>query len=619
MATRRIKDAKDLATNELIYFKSHAKATFMSDGKTVEEAIKSISTGGGGGVGDTLSVYELDVTEKLNETEISDVKYFFAQIPTEDIDKIPNMDAIVLVDGDVRIVLTTKINDAGVIFFMGTNKYTDAAYVVIFALGDLIATCAELPNYTKSISTDTIDLSNLEDEDGNKVSALGNDDAILKEGSYFLPLNAEELESFKNRDKVFHLGVALGDVEMTSDSKHVLDWAEYNYYEESHTIQSSDNQVYLIRLIYSQDEYPDKLGIDIERAYVKTKATIDLDFVLDYFTGKAISAVDENGNLIEGVYKIPADLIGDIVTFKNRDKVLRYYTPSGIATCELTNRLELGDDEQGFSYVYKAVTADMENTAAFDKEWLVVLAYNPDEGEYISFDIIRVAPTFSQDFVIDLNDLRDEEGNKVSAVNENGSFKTGEYVLPYSYEELKELEYKKAEFKLDNDDYAVTFFPVVVGDVFPHSDIISLMYLLSDEENAKMYSVFVFAMEANGVDYCTIGIEDATPVKQPYFYLGTYDETTGTWDNSEIEEIVPDAWEHNKKMLSICVEDPFNAPTFITDLFIPTFPLAGLPIKVKTEGVIIIRGEYYVPCIKSDGSFITQFVTIGPDGIPVYE
>lgn len=42
MATRKIKDAKDLSTDELIYFKGHAQATFMSDGRTVEEAINNI-------------------------------------------------------------------------------------------------------------------------------------------------------------------------------------------------------------------------------------------------------------------------------------------------------------------------------------------------------------------------------------------------------------------------------------------------------------------------------------------------------------------------------------------------------------------------------------------------
>ena len=39
MATRKIKDAKDLGLNELIYFKGHAKATYMSSGQTVEDAI----------------------------------------------------------------------------------------------------------------------------------------------------------------------------------------------------------------------------------------------------------------------------------------------------------------------------------------------------------------------------------------------------------------------------------------------------------------------------------------------------------------------------------------------------------------------------------------------------
>ena len=46
--TRKVKDAIDLNTNELIYFTSHAKATYMSDGTTVEDAIKSIGSNGSG-------------------------------------------------------------------------------------------------------------------------------------------------------------------------------------------------------------------------------------------------------------------------------------------------------------------------------------------------------------------------------------------------------------------------------------------------------------------------------------------------------------------------------------------------------------------------------------------
>lgn len=42
MATRKVKDAKDLKTNELIYFRGHAQATYMSDGRTVEDAIDDV-------------------------------------------------------------------------------------------------------------------------------------------------------------------------------------------------------------------------------------------------------------------------------------------------------------------------------------------------------------------------------------------------------------------------------------------------------------------------------------------------------------------------------------------------------------------------------------------------
>lgn len=48
MSTRKIKDAVDLSTNEKVYYKGHAKATYMSDGRTVEDAIKT--AGGGGGM-----------------------------------------------------------------------------------------------------------------------------------------------------------------------------------------------------------------------------------------------------------------------------------------------------------------------------------------------------------------------------------------------------------------------------------------------------------------------------------------------------------------------------------------------------------------------------------------
>jgi hypothetical protein len=48
MSIRKIKDIIDLETNELVYPKAHAKATYMSDGITVEEAINNLSLNAGG-------------------------------------------------------------------------------------------------------------------------------------------------------------------------------------------------------------------------------------------------------------------------------------------------------------------------------------------------------------------------------------------------------------------------------------------------------------------------------------------------------------------------------------------------------------------------------------------
>ena len=39
MGNRKVKDAKDLDTGEKIYLKSHAKATYMSNGKSIEDAL----------------------------------------------------------------------------------------------------------------------------------------------------------------------------------------------------------------------------------------------------------------------------------------------------------------------------------------------------------------------------------------------------------------------------------------------------------------------------------------------------------------------------------------------------------------------------------------------------
>ena len=73
MANRKIKDAKDVKSNELIYFRGHAKATYMSDGRTVEDVINSAGTGGGGGA---------DMSNYYTKAQV-DAKGYLTSVPSE--------------------------------------------------------------------------------------------------------------------------------------------------------------------------------------------------------------------------------------------------------------------------------------------------------------------------------------------------------------------------------------------------------------------------------------------------------------------------------------------------------------------------------------------------------
>ncbi len=98
MATRKVKDAKDLATDELIYFRSHAKATYMSDGSTVEDAINEISAGSGGGGGNT------DLSNYYTKQEI-DSKGYLTSVPSNYVTETEMNTAI-------SIAITTTLNKA---------------------------------------------------------------------------------------------------------------------------------------------------------------------------------------------------------------------------------------------------------------------------------------------------------------------------------------------------------------------------------------------------------------------------------------------------------------------------------------------------------------------------
>lgn len=118
MSTRNIKDAKDLSTGELIYFKGHAQATFMSDGRTVEEAVSGMS-GGSGGTIDTSNLATKDELAQKQDiisdidtirTNAANYKGTVTSVKVDNVSKSPSSGAVDL--GYVNKKLTTSTSSS---------------------------------------------------------------------------------------------------------------------------------------------------------------------------------------------------------------------------------------------------------------------------------------------------------------------------------------------------------------------------------------------------------------------------------------------------------------------------------------------------------------------------
>lgn len=105
MSTRKIKDIIDLETNELVYPKTHAKATFMSDGSTVEDAINAM-----GG----KEVEDIDVVT----TDVAETKEVLPNIPVQYLPNIVTDKTFVLSTADID---TTKENLWKISFIIGST------------------------------------------------------------------------------------------------------------------------------------------------------------------------------------------------------------------------------------------------------------------------------------------------------------------------------------------------------------------------------------------------------------------------------------------------------------------------------------------------------------------
>ena len=120
MSMREIKNAVNNTTGELIYFKGHAKATFMSDGSTVEDAIKNIKP-------------NIDLSDYVKSEELE------GYAKTEDIPSLEGYaksDEIPSLDGYVKTEDIPSLDGLGA--FLATLGVVLPSFIIILLIATLL-------------------------------------------------------------------------------------------------------------------------------------------------------------------------------------------------------------------------------------------------------------------------------------------------------------------------------------------------------------------------------------------------------------------------------------------------------------------------------------------------
>ena len=128
MANRKIRDARDTLTNELIYFKSHAGATYMSNGATVEDAINDINVRG-------VDITDIDLSNYYTKNEINSMGFLRDEDIQNKQDIISDIDdirygaalgATALQSVPSEYVTETELNNKGYLTSVPSEYVTDS-------------------------------------------------------------------------------------------------------------------------------------------------------------------------------------------------------------------------------------------------------------------------------------------------------------------------------------------------------------------------------------------------------------------------------------------------------------------------------------------------------------
>lgn len=124
---RYVKDAIDFVTKEKIYFKGHAKATFMSDGKTVEDAINQIGAGGGGGINaETDPIFSASAAANITDDTITSWNNKQDKLVSgTSIKTINGVD--ILNSGDLELATKEELSNAFEVYIGEEEPTSDAA------------------------------------------------------------------------------------------------------------------------------------------------------------------------------------------------------------------------------------------------------------------------------------------------------------------------------------------------------------------------------------------------------------------------------------------------------------------------------------------------------------
>ena len=177
MSTRKIKNARDLKTDELIYFKSHAQATFMSDGSTVEDTINDIKENGGADLSNYVTTAQLNTSLSGKQDTISDLVDIrsgaskgatavqpgsLSTVATSgsynDLSNKPTIASAVTINGNDKTISSGKINIGTIPTAVTINGSTKTGSTI--ALGTVV-TGVKVNGSTKSPSSGTVDIGSV--------------------------------------------------------------------------------------------------------------------------------------------------------------------------------------------------------------------------------------------------------------------------------------------------------------------------------------------------------------------------------------------------------------------------------------------------------------------------